>query len=119
MRTSLPALADPLPPEISSPGGPAAGTAAIDRTGLSAFDYALIERCMQIPAAIWINAAEAEQKASLVHYKVAGICMTLAGYAAGGWSRRPSVKQAKPALEAVDKVREAGLQPQEPLSTAS
>jgi hypothetical protein len=40
---------------------------------------------------------------------VAGICRTIAAYAAGGWERKVSAKQAKPALEAFLKVEGAGL----------
>jgi hypothetical protein len=51
----------------------------------------------------------AGQKASVVHWRVAAICLTLAGYAAGGWDRKPSVKQAKPALEALLAAERAGV----------
>jgi hypothetical protein len=40
---------------------------------------------------------------------VAGICRSVAGYAAGGWQKKPSAKQAKPALEAYLAVQRAGL----------
>jgi hypothetical protein len=48
--------------------------------------------------------------------KVAGICRTLAGYAAGGWDRKPSAKQAKPALDAFRAAEEAGIVKVEALS---
>jgi hypothetical protein len=110
VRTRLPALADPLPPEltrVSTDTGPvAAGQAA---SGLNVADYAKIEECMRIPSSVWIATAEAGQRSGVLHFKLAGICMTLANYAAGGWARRPSAKQAKHGLESVTKVHAAGL----------
>ena len=47
----------------------------------------------------------------MIHWKVAGIFRTLAGYAAGGWERKPSAKQAKPALDALHRVERAGVLP--------
>lgn len=64
---------------------------------------------MRIASSVWVATAEAGQRSGLLHFQLAGICMTLANYAAGGWSRRPSVKQAKHGLESVAKVRAAGL----------
>src|SRR5262249_59002604 len=77
--------------------------------GLSVADYEKIERCMKIKSATWMEVAELGLKAGLFHWKVAGICRTLAGYAAGGWERKPSAQQAKPALEALRAAEEAGI----------
>ncbi|RWP10972.1 MAG: AIPR protein [Mesorhizobium sp.] len=108
MQTALPSLADPLPPELSyseSNGG----TVLAPIGAHSVADYERIERCMKVGSAQWLEVAEKGQKNGLIHYKVAGICRTLASYAAGGWERKPSVKQAKPALDAVLAVGRAGL----------
>ncbi len=112
IQTQLPAFTDPLPPELSfekidAKGGggemlPAAGKH-------SAADYDRVARCMAIPSSVWMEVAERGQKTGTVHWKVAGICRTLAGYAAGGWERKPSPKQAKPALEAALAAERAGL----------
>lgn len=106
----LPALSDPLPPEFSysmAQGGvpmmPAGGGSH------SVADYERIARCMQISGAIWLEIAERGKRTNTIHWKVAGICSTLAGYATGGWERKPSVKQAKHALEAAFAVERAGL----------
>lgn len=56
-----------------------------------------------------MEVAELGLKANLIHWKVAGICRTLAGYAAGGWDRQPSAKQARPALEALRGAEVAGI----------
>ena len=75
----------------------------------SVADYDRIARCMAISSAVWLEVAERGQKTGILHWTVAGICRTLAGYAAGGWERKPSPKQAKPALEAVLAAERAGL----------
>lgn len=110
VRTRLPALTDPLPPELS---GAVSGGSSVavgqPASALNVADYARIEECMRIPSSVWVTTAEAGQRGGVLHFKLAGICMTLANYAAGGWSRRPSVKQAKHGLESVEKVRAAGL----------
>ena len=110
MRGNLPALKDPLPPEMASVGRPAVvnGQGAKFLSDLSAVDYERIERCMTIPAAMWISAAEKGQRTGVIHYRQAGVCMTLAGYASGGWAKRPSVKQAKAGLDAIAALQLAG-----------
>ncbi|AGA08330.1 AIPR protein (plasmid) [Sinorhizobium meliloti GR4] len=110
VRNHLPTLSDPLPAELNGASLNTAG-AVTDRHGptLQVADYDRIEECMRIPSAVWVAAAEAGQRSGVLHFKLASICMTLANYAAGGWSRRPSIKQAKHGLESVAKVRAAGL----------
>lgn len=110
MRTRLPALLDPLPPELGAT--PVKGSAAVadhPAPGLNVADYARIQECMLVPSSVWVATAETGERSGVLHFKLAGICMTLATYAAGGWSRRPSVKQAKHGLESIAKVRAAGL----------
>ena len=112
IQAQLPTLTDPLPPELSfeKADGKVDGVTMIPATGThSVVDYERIARCMQIPSSVWMEVAERGQKTETIHWKVAGICRTLAGYAAGGWERKPSAKQAKPALEAVLAVERAGL----------
>jgi hypothetical protein len=75
----------------------------------SVADYERIERCIIISAATWLEVAERGQKASVVHWKVAAICRTIASYAAGGWDKKPSARQAKPALEAYQACERAGV----------
>ncbi len=109
IQAQLPALVDPLPPELSYSKAdgelimvPATGTHSVA-------DYERIARCMTISGAAWLEVAERGQKAGIIHWKVAGICRTMAQYAAGGWDRKPSAKQAKPALDAVMAAETAGL----------
>ncbi len=113
IQEQLPLLANPLPPELSytKTDGMAESTVTMmPATGThSVADYERIARCMQISSAVWMEVAERGQKTGTIHWAVAGICRTLARYAAGGWERKPSAKQAKPALEAVLAVQRAGL----------
>lgn len=112
IQAQLPSFADPLPPELSFEKVdkkvgtidmlPASGSHSVA-------DYDRIARCMAISSAVWLEVAERGQKTGILHWTVAGICRTLAGYAAGGWERKPSPKQAKPALEAVLAAERAGL----------
>ena len=112
IKDQLPMLTNPLPPELSfeKTDGKVDSVTMMPAIGtISIVDYDRIARCMQIPSAVWMEVAERGQKAGTIHWTVAGICRTLAGYAAGGWERKPSAKQAKPALEAVLAVQQAGL----------
>ena len=105
MRRRLPAISDPLPAEMANGGGTATtGRGMAGDAELSAIDYERIDRCMSVPAATWISVAEVGQRVGTLHYRQAGVCMTLAGYAAGGWLKRPSVKQAKAGLDALETV---------------
>ncbi|HEX2528703.1 MAG TPA: AIPR family protein [Geminicoccus sp.] len=111
IQNRLPGLTDPLPPEltfrsvIAGGEGLAAGASA----WVSAADYERIARCMEVNAATWLEVAERGQQSGVIHWKVAGICRSVAGYAAGGWQKKPSAKQAKPALDALVAVERAGL----------
>lgn len=110
IQGQLPALTDPLPPELSYVQAEAAGTVSEGATGArSVDDYHRIERCMAIPSSIWMEVAEHGQQAGVLHWTEAGICRTMAGYAAGGWVKKPSIKQAHHGLKAVVKAQEAGL----------
>lgn len=112
-RCDLPRLSDPIPPELahsSHEGGQnhAAGGAGRGQT-LSVEDFDRIHHCMEVDSATLLQAAELGQRERVLHWKTAGILRTLASYAAGGWEKRPSVKQARFALEALQAVRDAGL----------
>lgn len=64
---------------------------------------------MEVDSGTWLQAAELGQRTRVIHWKTAGILRTLASYAAGGWDKKPSVKQARFALEALQSVRDAEL----------
>ena len=105
----LPALSDPLPPELAYATANNEDVVAAPARVHSVADYERIEQCMTISAATWLAVAERGQKAGAVHWKVAGICRTLASYAAGGWDKKPSARQAKPALEAYQACQRTGV----------
>ena len=113
IKDALPPVDDPLPPELSR-----FATAAQDRAGggaasplLSAEDFARVSRCMEISSTRWLETAELGQQTGTIHWKVAGICRTLASYAAGGWVKKPSPSQARPALAALKAAEDAGILP--------
>ena len=113
VRDRLPSLLDPVPPELANAGANSAaadkGAKAAGGTILSVEDFERIRMCMEIDSATWLQAAEVGQRAKVIHWKTAGILRTLAGYAAGGWEKQSSAKQAKPALEALQRVRSSGI----------
>ncbi len=118
IKDLLPALIDPLPPELSYADGDDTGSVIAAGEAKSVVDYDRIARCMTVSGTTWLEVAERGQKAGIVHFRVAGICRTLAGYAVGGWERKPTIKQAKPALEALATVEQAGLLPFHPQQAA-
>lgn len=111
-RERLPSVSDPLPPELANASS-APSTLPHSDAGpgpsLSAEDFDRIQRCMEVDSSSWLEAAELGQRANVLHWRVAGILRTLASYAAGGWEKRPSPKQAKYALEALQTVRASGI----------
>ncbi|MBZ9991399.1 AIPR family protein [Mesorhizobium sp. BH1-1-5] len=112
IQEKLPEMSDPLPPELSymtADGSTGTGGSMVPKGRHTVADYDRIARCMEIPAAVWLAVAEHGQQTKTIHWTVAGICRTIASYAAGGWQRKPTAKQAKPALEAVIAVERAGL----------
>lgn len=98
-KGALPALPKRLPQEFLQQGtatpaslfGPAVPV-------LSADDLMVISKAREIAPTEWLQIASWGRRNKRT-YKLAGIASTLAEYAADGWSRSPSVKQAKWGLE--------------------
>ena len=93
VRDTLPPFSDPLPPELSFHDDSLAdGTTTRSAGSVSVEDYDRIARCMEISGATWLQVAERGQRAGVIHWKVAGICRTLAGYrrVAGSVNHLPS-----------------------------
>ena len=106
----LPALSDPLPLELSySRADGVDEIPAAQPRAHSVADYERIEQCMGISATTWLEVAERGYKAGVVHWKIAAICRTIASYAAGGWDKKPSARQAEPALEAFHACQSSGV----------
>lgn len=100
-KTALPALPEPLPAELMQQQGGAVGAASqIQPAGqiLTADDLMLIGRAREIDATKWLQIA-AWAKRNRSTFKLAGIASTIAEYAADGWTRSPSIKQAKWGLQ--------------------
>ena len=110
IRNDIPHVQNPLPPEIASGvvGTSSAGSAVQAGQALSPGDLELVRRVMQLTAEQILKVGEKGRQSGLLHWKVAAICQTVASYAAGSWQRRPSVKQSRIVIDAMDKLIGAG-----------
>ena len=110
IRSAIPHAQNPLPPEIASGvvGASSGGLAATGGPPLSPGDLELVRRVMQLTAEQILKIGEKGRQSGLLHWKVAGICQTVASYAAGSWQRRPSVKQSRIVIDAMEKLLGAG-----------
>lgn len=110
IRNDIPHAENPLPPEISGGvvGESSRGLSAPTGPALSPGDLELVRRVMQISAEQILKVGEKGRQSGLLHWKVAAICQTVASYAAGSWQRRPSVKQSRIVIDAMEKLLGAG-----------
>lgn len=113
IRAVAPALQEPLPPELTAQGSAVGGSTSASRPaarteGLSADDLAKIDEVRQVLPDTWLRVAAWGQKTKLIHFRLSGIARTMAEYGLAEWERSPSAKQAKYALEALNKFRAAG-----------
>jgi len=108
-KAALPALPDPLPPELAQQSDARTGTPHTV-PALTGDDLMLISKARGIDAMEWLQIANWGKRHRHT-YRLAGIASTLAQYAADGWSRSPSVKQAKWGLELARMHKEAGDEP--------
>lgn len=110
IRTNIPHAENPLPPEIAlgTVGAPSGGLSKLTGPALSPGDLELVRRVMQLNAEQILKVGEKGRQTGLLHWKVASICQTVASYAAGSWQRRPSVKQSRIVIDAMDKLLGAG-----------
>lgn len=111
IRQDIPQAENPLPPEISGVVGGAFredGSSAASGPSLSPGDLAMVRRVMQLSAENILKIGEKGRQSGVLHWKVAAICQTVASYAAGSWQRRPSVKQSRIVIDAMDKLLGAG-----------
>lgn len=110
IRQDFPSASDPLPPEISGSmaGTCGDGSSAPSGPALSPSDLELVRRVMKLSAEKILKIGEKGRQSGLLHWKVAAICQTVASYAAGSWQRRPSVKQSRIVIDAMEKLLGAG-----------
>lgn len=74
--------------------------------GLSDLDRENIARTMQLSGEEWLVIHKWATESEL-HSRMAGIALSLSGYAANDWKRVPSAKQAKQAVKMIQKYKEA------------
>ena len=99
-KQALPTLPKTLPRELASQAAMPAGARQADPAvpALTSDDLALISKAREIDPMKWLQIANWGQR-NRKTYRLAGIASTLAQYAADGWIRSPSIKQAKWGLE--------------------
>src|SRR5262249_55101333 len=66
--------------------------------GISNEDLDSIERCRQVDGPTWLKISAWGSRSGILQKWQYGIAHTLAGYAAGGWTKGPSPKQARHAM---------------------
>jgi hypothetical protein len=78
-------------------------------TFISSADRENIARVMQVNKTMWREISDWGQESENLQPWQHGIALTLSGYAAGNWSKVPSVKQARQAVEILRIAKEAGI----------
>lgn len=72
-------------------------------------DHNNVARCMELSETQWLAIAKWGQEAGQLASWQRGIARTLAAYAAEGWSKPPSQKQAKHGADIIEIARSAGI----------
>lgn len=94
---------------ISVAGGQPWGTAALRRRTLSPIDQNNIARCTELGTEEWSAIAEWGQESGKIDFWQRGLARTLAGYAAEGWSKKPTQKQARDGVKIINIARDEGV----------
>ena len=76
--------------------------------GLTHLDRENIAKTMQLSGDEWLAVHRWATEKEL-HYSLPGIALTLGGYAANGWQKVPSAKQAKQAIKMIQQAMEDGV----------
>jgi len=77
--------------------------------GFTPQDHNNMARCMELSEAQWLAIAKwGHENSQLAHWQ-RGIARTLSSYAAEGWTKPPSQKQAKRGAEIIEAARAAGV----------
>ena len=103
------AFPEELPPELSSKPSGKLGKGNKEET-ISPDDFKNIEICKEIDGATWLAIHAWGKKTGELQRWQYGIAHTLAGYAAEGWTKGPSTKQARHGVAIIDLARSAGLE---------
>lgn len=100
-------IPEDLPPELSSK--PSAGNGGGGEESVSPEDFRNIEICKGVDGATWLAIHAWGKKSGELQRWQYGIAHTLAGYAAEGWTKGPSTKQARHGVTIIDLARKAGI----------
>jgi hypothetical protein len=73
------------------------------------FEQNSIARCRELTEAQWLKIATWGHESGALLTWQKGIARTLAGYAAEGWQRLPSIKQARQGVKMIDEARSQGV----------
>jgi hypothetical protein len=110
-------LPEPLPPEMASISVRAAspqGDTQYASEHLTPEDYQNIDTCKQVSGEEWLRIHAWGRKTGKLQKWQIGIAHTLAGYAASGWDRGPSAKQARHGVAIVKLAAEASTDAESP-----
>ena len=106
LSLSLPAE---LPAEMQAATDGDGNTHATPAGGISHEDLQSIERCRQVDGETWLKIHAWGTRSGNLERWQSGIAHTLAGYAASGWTRGPSPKQARQAVKILNLAAEHGV----------
>jgi hypothetical protein len=76
---------------------------------LSTHDHNNVARCLELDASKWLAAVDWARRSGDFPDLTINVAATLAGYAAQGWTRMPSAKQAKHGAAILEAARAAGV----------
>lgn len=99
IRERLPALSDPLPPELAGATGSDTVRAKTSPDGLHAADLQMINQCRAISPEGFLEIIGWGRRNGLQKWQT-DILSTVMGYAASDWERGPSAKQARWVMDA-------------------
>lgn len=101
---------DVVPPEWGREGAVTEGENAEHKIApLSADEHSASVRCMALTAQDWFSLhLWGRETSQLAEWQI-GIALTLSGYAADGWRRTPSIKQAKQGVRILEIAEAAGF----------
>jgi hypothetical protein len=88
----------PLPSELAKRGAGAPGTTTEPDDTVTPADLENIAACKRLDGPTWLRISGLGRGLGLQTLQI-GIALTLSGYAASGWEKNPSPKQAKQAVK--------------------
>ena len=102
-------LPDPLPPEFKNRATSAPGSATTRDGSVTAEDLDNISICKKVDGESWFRIHAWGKQTGMLEKWQAGIAHTLSSYAANGWERNPSPKQAKQGAKILKIAQENGF----------